>query len=66
MITLHENGRTYKVGLRAQYKHPRSEKAVRAAVAQALAYYDEQGWTGYAAGLAKHSIIEQMQTIGMI
>ena len=67
-MIIHEAGRTYKIGLRAQYKHIRSEGVLRAVVLKTLNGYRARGaaWSAYADALAQKSLVEQLCIIGMI
>lgn len=42
MVTVHENGKTYKVQLRNQYNHIRSEKNFREMIENAIAEWEKK------------------------
>lgn len=69
MITITcKDGTKRKIGLRNAYRHLKSERAVRAAIASTIAGYRRQGgaWIAYAEAIEKKDILEQLSLIGMI
>jgi len=67
MITITcSDGKKRRYGLRAQYAHLKSERAVRIVITRTIQGFRDRGQPEYADALERKSILEQMSLLGMI
>jgi len=67
MITLHEKNKIYKIYLRVQYSHIKSESEFRAMIKKSIeAYKNNPQYKNYGLELEKKSILEVCRIFGII
>lgn len=64
MVTVHENGKTYKVQLRAAYSHIHSEKQFRAMIENGISNWEKRS-PAYGKALREKSIRDIISLFGL-